>query len=935
MFVLLALACAVGSGPVTKTRLDNGLEVILAPDSRLPLVSVSVVYHSGSASEPATRTGLAHLFEHLMFQGSSHVPDEAHFRLLAEAGSSDTNGETDFDLTHYDETVPSEALELALWLESDRMGFLSLSQTTLDIQREVVRNERRENFDETPYGRVEEGVLSALFPASHPYSRGVIGSMAHLQEATLDDARRFFASHYSAQNATLALVGDFEPRAAMGLVTKYFGSLPMRAAIPRAPLAMPDNAVKPRLVVDDPLATVPRLTVAFVTAPFAHEDDVAMQAWAELLGGGSASRLYRSLVEGVGLAESVSADVDALAGGSVFEITVAPLLSTKIEALEKKTLAALERALTAPVSVEELERIIARQETAHLLAQESPSGLASVLQAYNHYTGDPLAYRKELERFRALTPARLRAAAERWLTHKRRCLVITRPSNSLRGRATKASQARKDTKPAADPLEQAARVTAGALADKDAGQEMAGARGDLTGISRRRSADADAFRAAVPSPEENLKPQLPTFVTGRTRGGIPVFVSRDTSLPLVAMSLGVLVGAADDPDGQDGLAEAAFAWMEEGTSGGDAGDLDARFGRLGASLDVSVGRDTSVLSTTVAKDRAGAALSALVDTLAHPTFDVGAFTSVKERMRAARIALEGDPVALGVEGLERVIWEPRFSHPASGSTETIERLDAKSARTFHETRVLHSKVSVVFVGDITLGDALALTEERTGSFNPVPVAEPAPAPSSSSARVSMYEKNNIGTTFLGLVAKTVQVGHEDEAALRLATEIFAGLFHSRLNTRLREQLGITYGVNGVHATMARTGAAFALSQVRADATETGLREALAIIDGLNGSPLSETELKSAKDSVLRAMPGRFVQREATASAFSSLAVLGAPGDVFTQRAQRIRDVDLARLRRVVAQYLSPSFWRIVLVTDPKVGGAALKRVFPTVAPAKL
>src|SRR2546421_773661 len=270
-----------------KYQLENGLEVILSEDHRLPMVAVNLWYHVGPANELPGRTGFAHLFEHMMFEGSRHVPGSSHFHHLEAAGASDINGTTDFDRTNYFETLPSNQLELALWLESDRMGYLpdQLDQASLTNQQDVVRNERRQSIENSPYGIVEEAVFHKLFPTGHPYYADVMGSHADIQAAKVEDVRNFFKLYYAPNNASLAIVGDFDPAKAKQLVEKYFGPLKRGALVPKIAAVTPPITAERRAVIHDQVE-LPRVYEAWLTSPIFKPGDALADLASDILGGG-------------------------------------------------------------------------------------------------------------------------------------------------------------------------------------------------------------------------------------------------------------------------------------------------------------------------------------------------------------------------------------------------------------------------------------------------------------------------------------------------------------------------------------------------------------------------------------------------------------------------------------------------------------------------
>src|SRR5687767_26282 len=319
-----------------KYTLPNGLDVILSQDRRLPMVAVNLWYHVGPANEEPGRTGFAHLFEHMMFQSSKHVPPDSHFPLLEAAGATGVNGTTDYDRTNYFETVPSNQLDLALWLESDRMGYLleKVDQAALSNQQDVVRNERRQSVENQPYGLADEALVQALFPKGHPYYGNVIGSHEDIQTVKLDDVRRFFRQYYAPNNASLAIVGDIDVAATKQLVEKYFGTLKRGPAVPPIKAETPAITAERRRVVPARVQ-LPRVSIAWLTPSIYKPGDAEGDIVGTILGGGRSSRLFKKLVYEQQIAQNVSASQYSLILGSVFQINATARPGRTAEELEK------------------------------------------------------------------------------------------------------------------------------------------------------------------------------------------------------------------------------------------------------------------------------------------------------------------------------------------------------------------------------------------------------------------------------------------------------------------------------------------------------------------------------------------------------------------------------------------------------------------------
>src|SRR5229473_1343449 len=410
-----------------KYTLPNGLVVILSEDHRLPLVSTNIWYHVGPANELPGRTGFAHLFEHMMFEGSKHVPGNSHIRYLEAAGSSDLNGTTDFDRTNYFETLPSNQLELALWLESDRMGYLpdKLDQASLTNQQDVVRNERRQSIENSPYGIVEEGVYHLLFPKSHPYHADVMGSHADIQAAKLEDVRNFFKLYYAPNNASLAIVGDFDPAQAKQYVEKYFGPLKRGAPVPKIVAVTPAITSERRAVIHDQVE-LPRVYEAWLTSPIFKPGDALADLSSDILGGGKSSRLYKKLVYEKQIALDVSASQNSLILGSVFEVAVTARPGHTPEEIEKaidEELAAFRMDGPTPAELERAQNGVETRTIQGLQRLGGFGGIADRLNEYNHYLGTPDYLAQDLARYRNATVASIRAFAQEQLKPTTRVVV--------------------------------------------------------------------------------------------------------------------------------------------------------------------------------------------------------------------------------------------------------------------------------------------------------------------------------------------------------------------------------------------------------------------------------------------------------------------------------------------------------------------------------
>jgi zinc protease len=415
-----------------KYTLPNGLEVILSEDHRVPLVAVNLWYHVGAKNEVAGRSGFAHLFEHIMFQGSRNVAEDTFFQYLEGAGAPLVNGTTDFDRTNYFETVPANQLELALWLESDRMGFLldTLTQQRLDNQKGVVRKERQQSTENVPYGVAEEQFYKSLFPAPHPYNGVVIGSHEDLEAATLDDVKGFFNQFYVPNNATLVIVGDFETEKIKPLVEKYFGSIPAGAEPPPLAVETKDLTAETRLALTDEVE-LPKVYMGWITPDAFAPGDAELQLGAFVLAGDKSSRLDTALVMEQQIAQRVTAYQYPLELGSVFVVEVLGKAGQDPKALEDAAWAEIEKLRTTPPSADEVARALRYWQSTTLRGLENLGGFggkADVLNAYNHHLGDPGYLAKDFARMADVTPAEIQTTVADELRADNRVVIHVTPA---------------------------------------------------------------------------------------------------------------------------------------------------------------------------------------------------------------------------------------------------------------------------------------------------------------------------------------------------------------------------------------------------------------------------------------------------------------------------------------------------------------------------
>lgn len=410
---------------VESYTLANGLQVILHQDRSTPIVAVNTWYHVGSGNEQVGRTGFAHLFEHIMFMGSKNVPTGDFDERLESAGATN-NGSTTEDRTNYYETLPSNALPLALWLDSDRMGFLlpALDQAKLDLQRDVVQNERRQRVDNVPYGRADETILAALYPKGHPYSWPVIGSMADLSAATLGDVQHFFQTYYAPNNATLSIVGDFDIAEAKALVEKYFGGIPRGPALPKQEIPPPVVIARDTFLVLEDKVQLPKVFYTWPTAKAFAADDAPLSVLSSVLTNGKNSRLYKTLVYDLQVAQDVVAYQYGSKLTGVFQIIVTPKPNVASQTIDSLVQAEIHKIQAEGITTRELERVKNSTQSTFLQQLQSVEHVADMLNTYNYYVGTPDYVQQDLARYEAVTLADVQRVANEYLGKPKVVLTV-------------------------------------------------------------------------------------------------------------------------------------------------------------------------------------------------------------------------------------------------------------------------------------------------------------------------------------------------------------------------------------------------------------------------------------------------------------------------------------------------------------------------------
>ncbi len=783
-------------------RLPNGLKVALQHDASVPRVTVCVAYHVGSKNERAGRTGFAHFFEHMMFRGTKHVPN---YDIPLQETGAQSNAFTSEDMTVYFETVSTEYLERALYLEAERLAFLpsALVQSTFDTEREVVKNERRQSVDNVPYGLVEETLLANVFPKGHPYSWSVIGSMKDLNAASLDDLKAFFAEFYHPANATLCLVGDFDPAAARRLIAKYFG--PLAGGARPAKVNAKEAAVKSRQLELADQVNLPRIHWAWETVANEHPDAPALDLLATILAGGETSRLYKSLVRDLRLAKDVSADNDTKEIAGLFTLNSTAAEGHSTEAITKVFGQEIARLQAEPPSDAELRRVLARLETGFYGRLTRSIGRAIAISVGYAQHDDPDHFRKDFLRYFQVKPADIQRVAKHYLKGAKVTLLV---------RPVKPGEAKSQSQ------------TVGP--DPSTGPDSKGAL-----LTRPPGPGPDWTK--LPGPAEPASFRPPSYSRRKLSNGIDVWIAIWKTLPLVQISLQSQVGTGDDPEGKSGLANLTARLLDQGTATRTATELAEEFEELGASVRVSAGADDMGVGASVLKRNLDPTLELVAEMLISPRFDPKDFD--RERSQQLADLLQGpDSVSwIARRAFPILMFGPGhpYGKPAQGYPETVKALTLDDVRTFHKAALGPKGATLIVTGDV---DPEAVTSVLEKTFGRWRNDNSGPRP-----RPDAKKKEQPGTIFLvdkpGAVQSVINVGRRwvdrrdpSYMATLVGNHLLGEDFLSRLNQNLREEHGYTYGA-GSGFTFHRSKSVWRVAtSVRTDATAPALKEILKELD---------------------------------------------------------------------------------------------------------
>ena len=860
-----------------KFHLDNGLTVIVHEDKKAPLVAVNLWYHVGSKNEPEGRSGFAHLFEHLMFNGSENFNDD-YFQVLERIGATDLNGTTNRDRTNYFQTVPKNAVDLVLWMESDRMGHLlgAIDQAKLDEQRGVVQNEKRQG-ENNPYGQVFNHITRATYPKGHPYAHTVIGSMEDLNAAELEDVQEWFKAYYGPNNAVVSIAGDITVSEARTLTEKYFGDIPPGPPVSHFDTWVAKRTGEQRETLQDRVPQSRVYKVWNVPERYSKEFHLLDLA-SSVLSSGKNSRFYKRLVYTDQIATDVNAYLYSGSIGSQFIIqaTARPDLSlADIEAVLDEELASF---IADGPKPEELRRIITQEKANFIYGMERIGGFggkSDILASSEIYGGSPDAYLQSFNDKDAATPEDVRQVAEEWLSDGVYVLEV-------------------------HPFPELA-----ATVDK-------------------------SDRSTLPETGSEPEVTFPELHRTTLSNGLDIILAERNTIPSVSITLVLDAGYASDQGIAPGTASMVMSMLDEGTTSLTALEINERIANLGSNLSTGVGLDGSFVNLTSLTANLEPSLDLFADVILNPSFADSEF----ERLRGERLAgiqrEKVNPVQMALRVMPALYYgtDHAYSNPltGSGTVESVTNMTREDLQMYHETWFKPNNGTLIIVGDIDLNTVVPLLEARLGDWRSadVPSKNIAPVPHEAGSRIYLMDRPEAQQSIILAGHLAPPRNTPNNIGIETMNTVLGGAFVSRINMNLREDKGWSYGASSLLLTARGQRPFLVYAPVQTDKTMEAMMEIKGELEGILGdNPATEDEVLKAQESQTLALPGLWETNGSVAGSVQDLVQYDLPEDYYDTYPDKVRALNVDTITSAAKEVLKPNdlIWLVVgdlNVIEPRI-----------------
>ena len=815
--------------PYRKYRLDNGLTVILHEDRSDPLVHVDVTYHVGSAREDIGKSGFAHFFEHMMFNGSQNVADEEHFRLITEAGGT-LNGTTNSDRTNYFQTVPNNQLERMLWLEADRMGFLlpAVTQQKFEVQRETVKNERGQRVDNRPYGLVSERLGEALYPEGHPYSWMTIGYIEDLDRVDVNDLKAFFLRWYGPNNATLTIGGDFDRQQTLEWIVKYFGSIPRGPEVDD-PDYIPFSLPADRYISFEDRVALPLLVMAWPTVYARHADEAPLDVLMSIIGQGGTSMLYKNLVkEGLAVQASTGHGCQELSCSFTVQALPNPGSGTTLADLERIVRETFEEFERRGVEDDDLARLKAQIVSGQVFSLESVAGKVSQLAYFETLFDNPNLVAAEIARYEAVTKADVMRVYRQYIKGRPAVILSVVPEGAG------------DTVARADTWQRYERKLPEYMTV------------NVEDLAVRVPVD-DFDRSVVPPAGANPEVHLPDIWRDELTNGVEILGAVNDEVPTTTMMLRIKTGQRDEPLDKLGLARLTAAMLNERTERSSLEELSNALQKLGSSVSVGAGDDYTTMTVRSLTENLDATLDIAAEKLFEPGFDEDDLERLKAQTIEGIRQSKTDAGALANKTRRLLLYgeDNAFAHPNTGSVESVSAITVDDIKSFYRDRYSPSIADLVVVSSLPQS-AIVDKLSRFERWAPRRVAaSPAPSfPPLKAGTLYFMDRPGAAQSEIRITRRAIPYDATGEFyRANLTVYPLGGNFNSRINQNLREDKGYTYGAQAGFGGNAYVGTFTASAAVRTDATADAIQEFVNEINGFFETGMTDAELAFTQSAI--------------------------------------------------------------------------------------
>jgi zinc protease len=883
--------------PYEKYVLPNGLTILVHEDHSDPIVHVDVTYHVGSAREEIGKSGFAHFFEHMMFQGSDHVGDEQHFKIISEAGGT-LNGSTNRDRTNYFETVPANQLEKMLWLEADRMGFLldAVTQPKFEVQRSTVKNERGQRYDNVPYGLVNEVTAKNLYPYGHPYSWLTIGYVEDLNRVNVNDLKNFFLRWYGPNNAVLTVGGDVKTQDVVKMAEKYFGAIPKGPSVEPVKVPAPVLDRDRYISMQDNYAKLPLVRLVYPTTPEFSKDEAPLDCLAEILGQGKNSIFYKNFVKAQkAVSAAVYNSTSELSGE--FVLTVTPFPGQKLSDMEQQIRQSLAEFEVRGVTNEDIEKFKSQREAQTIERLESVSGKVSRLAAFQTYTGNANYIGKEIARYTSVTKEDVMRVYNQYIKGKHAVIVSV---------LTKGNESNK-------------------AAEDNYTVSTSGYKAPNYGYDNLKYVKAkDNFdRSKMPGIGANPVVTVPAFWKDNIGGSINAIGTKSDEIPVVSIQLKFKGGKMMDANnpGKSGLANMTTTMMDEDTKNYSSEDFSTALEKLGSTIDVYTSDDATVVNVQSLRKHLDKTLSLLEERLLRPKFTQEAFTMNKKRAiesiknsmnRANYVASTVYPKVL--YGADNVLgWS------VQGTEKTIQNIELKDVEDYYRNYISKRDAQVIVVGDIKKEDILPkLAFLQQLSDGAVSLPELKPVPQIAKTKIYFVNVPNAAQTEfrVGYVTGLKFDALGDYYKAGVMNYPLGGAFNSRLNIDLREEKGWTYGARGYFDGDKYTGSYSFSAGIRGDATDSALTDIVRILTDYRAKGATSEELEFTRKSMGQSDARKYEAAFQKATFLSNILEYNLPSSYTKDQNLLLEKLTIGEVNQLASRY-APDLDKvnIVLVGD--------------------